>query len=76
MNSEIIIQILQLTLLIITRGDLPCAFCSIADQSGRHVLNGKLGGENTSLDIPYLSEGFYFLQIALKSENTFKNVKK
>lgn len=55
--------------------ELPGTLYSITDQSGREVLNGKLDGVNTSLDISYLSKGFYFLKVGLKSENTFKIVK-
>jgi len=59
-----------------TGSELPGALYSIADQSGRQVLNGKLDGENTSIDISYLLGGFYFLKVGLRSENTFKIVKK
>lgn len=47
----------------------------ITDLSGRAVLTGDIREENTSLDIGYLSNGLYFIQVGVKPENKFKIVK-
>jgi hypothetical protein len=48
---------------------------SINDQLGRIVLNGKLNGESTSIDISELPSGIYFLKIVEEKQLTIKVVK-
>lgn len=48
----------------------------VADQNGRQVLNGKLTGETTLLDISRLASGFYFFQVGQEQKQAIKIIKK
>lgn len=56
--------------------NIPGATYTIADQSGRQVLNGKLTSETTTMDISQLANGFYFLTLGDEQKQTFKIIKK
>lgn len=48
---------------------------NITDQTGRHVMAGKLNNETTSFDISQLEAGIYFFQV-VQSRRVYKVIKK
>lgn len=48
----------------------------LTDQSGRHILSGKLNSRITSINIETLKPGFYFVQAGVENMVTFKLIKR